>query len=48
MKVKKAQAPHQNKPKKKVYNIFFVRNFSKFKIFFLIYQIYMKDPESAE
>ena len=47
MKVKKAQAPDQNKPKKKLI-FFFVQNFSKFTIFFLIFQIYMKDLESAE
>ena len=47
MKVKKAQAPHQNKPKKKLI-FFFSRNFSKFTIFFPFFQIYMKDPESAE
>ena len=29
-------------------NIFFVRNFSKFTIFFTIFKIYIRDPESAE
>ena len=47
MKVKKAQAPHQNKPKKNI-NIFCGRYFSKFTKKNLICQIYMKDPESAE
>ena len=47
MKVKKAQAPHQNKPKKKL--IFFLFEiFQNLQKKLYIFQIYMKDPESSE
>ena len=47
MKVKNAQAPHKINQKKYIYFLC-LKFFKIYNLFFDIFQIYMKDPESAE